>query len=282
MPQVENPPGFVIREEAHKAAYENGFRISRETRDGWIGYASTTAPGDVWVGRATNQGPWLLSITHAAVAAELGIPPTTDISGPAFATFALATLGDLYQALDRVYKLGVSLPDAPFEAFQRATANLPRTTEVERLTVQRVGQDLFRQALLDYWGGRCPLTGITDPKLLRASHIVPWAECESDALRLDVHNGLLLSALWDAAFDAGLISFADDGTVLRSPSLTAAAATALHLDASPRIDRLTDFHRLNLVRQRNRHAFSTTNTDGHKESPQWASRRESESHNESH
>ena len=38
-------------------------------------------------------------------------------------------------------------------------------------------------------------TGITDPALLRASHIVPWAEC-GDAQRLDVHNGLLLSALW--------------------------------------------------------------------------------------
>src|SRR3977135_1680410 len=70
---------------------------------------------------------------------------------------------------------------------------------------------IFRDALMDYWGGRCPLTGITEPALLRASHIVPWAECD-DAQRLDVHNGLLLSALWDAAFDAGLISFADDGT----------------------------------------------------------------------
>ena len=49
-----------------------------------------------------------------------------------------------------------------------------------------------------------PLTGITDEALLRASHIVAWADCETDALRLDVHNGLLLSALWDAAFDAGL------------------------------------------------------------------------------
>ena len=41
----------------------------------------------------------------------------------------------------------------------------------------------------DYWGGRCPLTGITDVALLRASHIVAWAECD-DAHRLDVHNGL--------------------------------------------------------------------------------------------
>jgi predicted restriction endonuclease len=74
-----------------------------------------------------------------------------------------------------------------------------------------------------YWGARCPITGITDPALLRASHIVPWAEC-GDAQRLDVHNGLLLSALWDAAFDVGLISFANDGTVLASPALSATRA----------------------------------------------------------
>ena len=70
---------------------------------------------------------------------------------------------------------------------------------------------------MDYWGGRCPITGITEPALLRASHIVPWADCD-DAQRLDVHNGLLLSALWDAAFDTGLVSFADDGTASPAPN----------------------------------------------------------------
>ena len=32
-----------------------------------------------------------------------------------------------------------------------------------------------------------------------------WAVCESDAERFDVYNGLLLSALWDAAFDRHLL-----------------------------------------------------------------------------
>jgi predicted restriction endonuclease len=151
----------------------------------------------------------------------------------------------------------VSLPDAPLDAFKKATAHLAQTTEVERLTVERVGQALFRQALLEYWNGRCPLTCITDPALLRASHIVPWAECESDALRLDVHNGLLLSALWDAAFDDGLVSFADDGTVLRSPNLTAEAATALNLDSAAPLAPLTDLHLQNLSRHRMRYGFTT-------------------------
>jgi putative restriction endonuclease len=58
---------------------------------------------------------------------------------------------------------------------------------------------------------------ISLPRLLRASHIKPWARCETDGERLDVYNGLLLAAHLDAAFDAGLISFSDDGAILFSP-----------------------------------------------------------------
>jgi predicted restriction endonuclease len=152
----------------------------------------------------------------------------------------------LHAALDRVYRLGVSLPDAPLARFRARTAALPQTTEAERLVVQRIGQDIFRAALMDYWGGCCPITGITDPALLRASHIVPWAECD-DAQRLDVHNGLLLSALWDVAFDAGLVSFTDDGTLLLSSELSAAARAALAPQRAFRLSNLRDAHRANLA-----------------------------------
>jgi hypothetical protein len=142
------------------------------------------------------------------VAAEVGLPLATDLSGaPGGTTFSLVTLEELHHALDRTYRLSVSLPDAPLQKFLSETSGAPRSTEAERFVIQRVGQDVFRQALMKYWNGCCPLTGITDPALLRASHIVPWSECETDAQRLDVHNGLLLSALWDAAFDSGLVSF---------------------------------------------------------------------------
>ena len=192
---IEVPPGFVVREEAHKAAYENGFRIERDLQNGWLGYASSTARGNIWIARATGQGNWLLSISHAGVAAELDLPAVEGIAGPGFATYSFARLHELYATLGRIYKLAVSLPDVPLKAFEKATANLPRTTEAERLTVERIGQNLFRQALMEYWNGRCPLTGITDPALLRASHIVAWAECESDALRLDVPTTVVIGPL---------------------------------------------------------------------------------------
>ena len=175
--------------------------------------------------------------------------------GPACATFGFDTLSALHAALDRVYSLGVSLPDAPLARFRAQTADLPQTTEAERLVVQRIGQDIFRAAQMDYWAARCPITGITDPALLRASHIVPWAECD-DAQRLDVHNGLLLSALWDAAFDTGLVTFADDGTALASPELSAAAWTTLGIQRAPRLPNLRGAHRANLTAHRTRHGFS--------------------------
>jgi hypothetical protein len=109
---------------------------------------------------ASAHGPWFLFIDHSGVAAELGKADTSPSAGPGLATFVAATLTDLHAALDRVYKLAISLPDAPLERFNAAIAGLPRTTEAERLVIQRIGQDVFRDALLDYWGSRCPLTGI--------------------------------------------------------------------------------------------------------------------------
>ena len=72
---------------------------------------------------------------------------------------------------------------------------------------------------MNYWSGACAVTGVAEPSLLRASHIIPWAKCESDEERLNVYNGLLLAAHLDAAFDAGLISFEDDGRIILLHSL---------------------------------------------------------------
>ena len=254
MPGIENPPGFVVRTEAQKVAWDNGYRLEREFKDGWLRYESTTAPGSVWIARAPLSGPWLLSIEHSGAAAEIGMRPASLVAGPGLATFELATVAQLHAVLDRVYKLAVSLPDAPLTRFQLKTADLPRVTEAERLVIQRIGQDIFRDALMDYWGGRCPLTGITEPALLRASHIVPWSDC-TDEQRLDVHNGLLLSALWDAAFDKGLVSFNDDGTLRLSTSLSEAARHALGIPNVPPLPGLRDAHRANLAAHRARHGF---------------------------
>jgi hypothetical protein len=112
MTDPEAPPGFVVRTEAQKAAWDNGFRLERGVQGGWLRYASTTAPGAVWIAGASLRGPWLLSIDHPGVVAEVSDLPASSIRGPGTATFTFETLSQLHAALDRVYKLAVSLPAA--------------------------------------------------------------------------------------------------------------------------------------------------------------------------
>jgi putative restriction endonuclease len=70
--------------------------------------------------------------------------------------------------------------------------------------------------LLDY-GTQCCVSGLNVPGVLRASHIVSWAEDKEN--RLNPSNGLCLSATYDAAFDRHLISFDKDYRMIFSPQL---------------------------------------------------------------
>lgn len=80
------------------------------------------------------------------------------------------------------------------------------------------------------------------PELLRASHIKPWADCETDAERLDVFNGLLLSPSLDAAFDRGFITLTDEGAVVVADALDSDARRQLCLHQSLRACALSDGH----------------------------------------
>lgn len=68
----------------------------------------------------------------------------------------------------------------------------------------RVGQHFFRRAVISAYQGRCCITGLTEARLLVASHIVPWRTDKNN--RLNPRNGLCLSALHDKAFDLGLFT----------------------------------------------------------------------------
>lgn len=78
-------------------------------------------------------------------------------------------------------------------------------TEARVWTKQRVSQQRFRSRLVENYGGRCCLTGMTAAEVLVASHIKTWADAD-DAERLSPANGLLLNAYHDRAFDRGLIT----------------------------------------------------------------------------
>lgn len=75
----------------------------------------------------------------------------------------------------------------------------------ESRTKVRIGQAYFRQMILSLYSGKCCVTGMDIPTLLRASHIIPWAEDKDN--RMNPENGLCLSGTYDLAFDQHLISF---------------------------------------------------------------------------
>lgn len=99
-------------------------------------------------------------------------------------------------------------------------------TEAVATVKVRRGQAFFRQAVLAAYEGRCCVTGVEEPRLLRASHIQPWAS--NPARRLDPRNGLCLNALHDAAFDAGLIAFDERRRLILSTSLARTVPGEVH------------------------------------------------------
>jgi len=92
------------------------------------------------------------------------------------------------------------------------------TGETKRVvTEQRVKQHFFRCSVLSSYRGRCCLSGLSDTRLLMASHIVPWSSDKEN--RLNPSNGLCLSAIHDKAFDRGLITISDNYEVMLSEQL---------------------------------------------------------------
>ena len=237
-----------------KAATDNGFDLERERTVDWLSFGSSQTPMRIWLA-AVGESRFLAAASRADVIdglTGLGAACTDRLPGVAAGALAVSDVAALHRLLRRAFQLSRTLPDALLRVFEDETANLPRATEAERTVVQRFGQDVFRRGLLEYWDDRCAMTGLDVPELLRASHIKPWADCATDAERLDVFNGLLLAPHLDAAFDAGFITIAGDGTMLVSNTLRPGARSALGLDRPLRVDGLHGAHERYLTWHRSR------------------------------
>jgi hypothetical protein len=129
---------------------------------------------------------------------------------------------ELVEALVRLKWSSRAYAPRPTEEVTQVAAvdsSMKSATEREALSQARIGQGIFRKALIKYWGS-CAVTGVSEPSVLRASHIKPWS-ASSNQERLDPFNGLLLAAHIDALFDVGLITFDMNGQIRLSPLLAA-------------------------------------------------------------
>lgn len=235
----------ILASRLEKAATDNGFDQVLESEGDWIIVASTQCPLRVWLG-AFGDAVFLAAFSHQNVTRALGdygTPMAAPMPKGAAGGRTVPDVPALHRLLRRAFQLSKALPNELLHTFEKRTAALPKSTEAERLVVQRVGQNLFRDGLLDLWEGRCAVTGLAVPALLRASHIKPWADCEADAERLDVYNGILLAPHLDAAFDRGFITVQDDGAIVASEALAPDARAILGLDQPLRVRGITDGHR---------------------------------------
>lgn len=244
----------IVASLLEKAATDNGFDRVLERDGGWLPFASTLCPLRVWLS-APGAGEFVAVLSQQNVLhtiGEHGAPVVVPLPIGAVGACAVPDVPALHRLLRRAFQLSRALPDELLHTFQKRASGLPTTTEAERLVVQRIGQNLFREGLLDLWEGRCAVTGLAVPELLCASHIKPWAECDRDAERLDVYNGILLAAHLDAAFDRGLVTFDDAGLLVVSSALDDVACTILGLDKPLRMRQIEGGHRRYLPWHRER------------------------------
>lgn len=152
---------------------------------------------------------------------DYGLPTQTSYPLGGFCTAALTSLMDYAQVEGA--DLIVNKETNPHTISKRLTKYFDLTKEGEDIiseTKRRKGQEYFRRMILANYGFRCALTGIDIPQLLLASHIIPWRDISHKNERLNPCNGICLSALYDKAFDEGLITISPDNyTIILSSDL---------------------------------------------------------------
>ena len=140
----------IERNRLEMALRNNGYHIENEVAGDWLAADATAAPGRCFVAYSPSRSNCALvatSLSHVArVYSDEGAVVETGSLLPNGAVAAFAVSADMLPAaVRRIFELSRSLPNAPLSRFEEKTRSLPKTTEVERLVVQRVGQEIFEK-----------------------------------------------------------------------------------------------------------------------------------------
>ena len=119
----------------------------------------------------------------------------------------------------------------------------------------RVGQGEYRKNLLELCPF-CPITLISDDRLLIASHIKPWA-VSNDFEKTDPKNGFMLTPTFDRLFDRGFLSFTNDKKIILSPFLSNMTYSKLGISDNKLIsllpiegrEKYLEFHRTTILKR---------------------------------
>jgi len=104
------------------------------------------------------------------------------------------------------------------EEEEKQVTQLEQNEEGKVLTRARRGQGKYREKLLNSCPF-CPITMVSDDRMLIASHIKPWAK-SNDFEKIDPMNGFMLTPTFDYLFDRGFMTFTEDKRTKLSPFLS--------------------------------------------------------------
>ncbi|SMC10818.1 hypothetical protein ROA7745_00625 [Roseovarius aestuarii] len=165
-----------------------------------------------------NQGAYLASVPQA------------------MADVIISLLGEQWSALASLSKDCLETEELALERAEKTVENVIRNktdiTETEKIQLvrSRIGQGIFRRNL-ESLESECRVTGVSNLRHLRASHIKPW-RASTNFEKLDGNNGLLLSPHVDHLFDQGYISFTDQGEILISNETDKETLALWNIDVS--------------------------------------------------
>jgi len=125
----------------------------------------------------------------------------------------------------------------------------------KQLVRARIGQGEYRSKLLDECPF-CPMTLVSDDRLLIASHIKPWS-LSNDFEKTDPKNGFILTPTFDRLFDRGFLSFSNDKKTILSPFLSNMTYSKLGISDGKIVSQLPingreeylEFHRNNILKK---------------------------------
>lgn len=124
----------------------------------------------------------------------------------------------------------------------------------ETLIKARIGQGKYREGVLKECPF-CPITMVSDDRLLIASHIKPWVKSETKE-KTDPKNGFMFTPTYDFLFDRGFITFSDDQKMIVSPWLSKMTCSKLNLSDNKKYPLLPvegkkhylEYHRKNIFK----------------------------------
>ncbi|MCU0351658.1 MAG: HNH endonuclease [Flavobacterium sp.] len=123
-----------------------------------------------------------------------------------------------------------------------------------QLVKARLGQGKYRKALLEECPF-CPITLVSDDRLLIASHIKPWVD-SNEKEKTDPKNGFMFTPTFDFLFDRGFITFTDDKKMVISPWISKITCSRLNISPNKQYpmlpiesrEKYLEYHRKNIFK----------------------------------